>query len=238
LRRRCRVGRKAFSSDGRNSVVLTRLIYERLRDEIVTGKLKPNELLSRRQIAQRYGCSYTPVIEALIRLESAGLVEMESNQIARVRGLSIEKIRGDYVLREACETQAIRLACESATSTEIDQLSRLADEVDATAKKGYETHFEVVGEGPLLHWSFHRRIAELGRCADLIAELERIELLSRLKANWIFVEDLPDPPRHHGQLVDAIRERDPVAADAVMRAHIRRGLEKELQGYWRAQSLA
>ena len=39
----------------------------------------------------------------------------------------------------------------------------------------------------------------------LVGELERIELLGRLKANWIFVEDLPDPPRHHGHLVDLIR---------------------------------
>jgi DNA-binding GntR family transcriptional regulator len=230
------VAKKSSSSARRGSVVLTRMIYDRLRDEIVAGKLKPGELLSRRQIAGRYGCSYTPVIEALVRLEYAGLVETESNQIARVRGLSTEKIRSDYVLREACETQAIRLACELATSAEIDRLSQLADEVDATAKEGDATHFEVMGEGPVLHWSFHRQIAELSRCPALVGELERIELLGRLKANWIFVEELPDPPRHHGHLVDLIRQRDPVAADAAMRAHVRRGLEKELRGYWRAQS--
>jgi DNA-binding GntR family transcriptional regulator len=230
------VAKNTFSSSGQNSVVLTRMIYERLRDEIVAGKLKPRELLSRRQIARRYGCSYTPVIEALIRLEAAGLVETESNQMARVRGLSIERIRCDYVLREAYEAQAIRLACELANSTEIDKLARLADELDASVKRGHETHFEVMGEGPRLHWSFHRGIGELGRCPALVAELERIELFRRLKANWIFVEELPDPPRHHGHLVDAIRQRDPIAADAVMRAHVRRGLEKELQGYWRAHT--
>jgi DNA-binding GntR family transcriptional regulator len=230
------LSKKSPSSDGRGSVVLTRMIYDGLRDEIIAGKLKPGEVLSRRQIAGRYGCSYTPVIEALVRLEYAGLVETESNQMARVRGLSIEKIRSDYVLREACETQAIRLACELATSAELDHLAQLADMVDTTAQQGDKTHFEVMGEGPLLHWSFHRRVAELSRCPALVSELERIELLGRLKANWIFVEDLPDPPRHHGHLVDLIRQRDPVAADAAMRAHVRRGLEKELRGYWRAQS--
>jgi DNA-binding GntR family transcriptional regulator len=212
------------------------MIYDRLRDEILTGQLKPGEVLSRRRLAGRYGCSYTPVIEALIRLEHAGLVETESNQMARVRGLSIEKIHADYVLREAYETQAIRLACELAASDEIDHLARLAEEVDATVKKGDETHFQVAEEGPVLHWSFHRGIAEISRCPALVDQLERIELSRRLKANWIFVEDLPDPPRHHGLLVDLIRQRDPIAADAAMRAHVRRGLEKELRGYWRAQS--
>src|ERR671936_313608 len=57
---------------------LTQRIYDGLCQEITTGKLKPGELLSRRQIAQRYGASYTPVIEAMVRLENLGLVESEA----------------------------------------------------------------------------------------------------------------------------------------------------------------
>jgi hypothetical protein len=61
--------------------------------------------------------------------------------------------------------------------------------------------------------------------------LERIELLKRLQANWIYVPKLADPPRFHAQLVDTIRDRDPLAADAAMRAHVRKGLEKEIKAY-------
>jgi DNA-binding GntR family transcriptional regulator len=227
---------KASKGESLGPVGLTQMIYEGLRDEIIAGELEPGELLSRRRIAERYGCSYTPVIEALVRLEYAGLVETKSGQMAWVRGLTVEKIHNDYVLREAYETQAIRRACEQATPEEIDGLSRLADEVDASAAAGDRSHFEVVGEGPVLHWQFHRRIAEVGRCPALVSELERIEVLRRLKANWIFVESLPDPTRHHGLLVDLIKRRDAVAADAAMRSHVRRGLEKELSGFWTAQS--
>ena len=69
-----------------DSSVLTQRIYRSLLDEIVSGKLKPGEPLSRRRIAERHGCSYTPVIEALIRLEYAGLVESESFRTPRVCG--------------------------------------------------------------------------------------------------------------------------------------------------------
>src|SRR4051812_16774520 len=111
-------------SEGAGS--LAKAIYQGLCQEITTGVLKPGELLSRRRIAERYGCSYTPVIEALVRLEHSGLIEAETSQMARVRKETIETIRNNYILREAYETQAIRQACEAATAQEIDGLYRLA----------------------------------------------------------------------------------------------------------------
>ena len=84
--------------------------------------------------------------------------------------------------------------------------------------------------------AFHRRIAELSRCQKLTAELERIALLSRFKETWAFVEGFPDPPRHHASLVELIEQRDPLGADALMRAHIQRGYEKEVKGYWSARA--
>src|SRR5436190_2516146 len=122
--------RKAAALRRSDPAGLTQVIYEGLREEITTGKLKPGELLSRRRIAERYGASYTPVIEAMVRLENAGLVEAEASQMARVSQVSVETIQNTYVLREALETQAIRLACERALDAEIDELYRLAEEVD------------------------------------------------------------------------------------------------------------
>ena len=214
---------------GRNA--LAQLVYEGLRDEITLGRLQPGELLSRRRIADRYGCSYTPVIEALVRLEHTGLIETESSQMARVRGRSIETIQNTYILREAIETQAIRLACDTANVEEIEELDRMAKAVDNRIRICEQTNFETDREGPVLNWHFHRRIAEVSRCAVLVKELERIELLKRLQANWVSIPKMPDPPRFHGLLVDAIRARDALAADAVMRTHVRTGLEKEILGY-------
>jgi DNA-binding GntR family transcriptional regulator len=211
---------------------LAQQVYEGLCQEITTGKLKPGELLSRRKIAASYGTSYIPVIEAMVRLENAGLIETESMQMARVSKLSVESIENTYVLREALETQAIRLACETATEQEIMELYRLAEDVDARVSKRDASRGKTRDEkGPLLHWQFHRRIAEISRCPALVLELERIELRRRLRANWIYVPGMTDPPRFHSRLVDAIKRRDPLAADAEMRPHTRTGLEKELRGY-------
>jgi DNA-binding GntR family transcriptional regulator len=67
--------------------------------------------------------------------------------------------------------------------------------------------------------------------AALVAELERIQLLRRLQANWHYTPVFIGLPRHHIAHADAIAQCDPQAADTALRAHVRQGLEKKLQGY-------
>src|SRR5215470_18018599 len=107
--------RKGLDRRKGQSTTLAQKVYEGVCREITTGKLKPGELLSRRKVAASYGTSYIPVIEAMVRLENAGIVEAESTQMARVCKVTVEAIENTYVVREALETQAIRLACEFAT---------------------------------------------------------------------------------------------------------------------------
>jgi DNA-binding GntR family transcriptional regulator len=211
-----------------NSNGLARAVFEGLCHEITTGKLKPGATLPRRQIARRYGSSYTPVIEAMVRLEGAGLVEAGSSRAAaRVRRVTPESIRSGYVIREALETQAIRLACVTASAIEIEELQQLAEAIDARLPaQGGDA------EGPLLDWEFHRRLAQISGEEALVRELERLELLRRLQANWICAPFTDTPLRfHHQLLVEAVKARDPHAADAAMRTHVRMGLERELIGY-------
>ncbi len=231
------MGTKGPPRGEREAGRLTESIYESLRREIIDGELKLGESLSRRQIAMRFGCSYTPVVEVLLRLEHAGLVESISHQMARVCRISVEKIQGDYVLREALEAQTIRLACEQATSAEIDELRRLAIEVDAKLSQVRGAlRAEMAEEASRLDWAFHRRLAVISRSPALVRELDRIETSARLKANLIAVVESDLPSRYHENVVDALEGRDPIAADAVMRAHVRKGLERELRGYLTAQS--
>lgn len=211
---------------------LARQVYEGLCREITSGNLKPGTVLSRRKIAAAYGTSYVPVIEAMVRLENTGLIEVESSQMARVCRVTLESIQQTYVLREAYESQAIRLACQYATPQEIDELYQMAEDVQVSVpREGTATNDGASEEGLRVHWHFHRRIAEFSRCPLLVQELERIELHQRLRANWIYVPEMIDPPRQHAVLVDAIKAADADAADAVMRAHVRLGLEKELHHY-------
>lgn len=59
-----------------------------LRDEIVTGQLKPGTTLKDAEIAARLGISITPVREAITQLAAEGLIDIASNRTRRVTGVT------------------------------------------------------------------------------------------------------------------------------------------------------
>jgi DNA-binding GntR family transcriptional regulator len=66
---------------------------EHLRNEIITGRLKPGELLKEVELAAQLGLSATPVREALVQLAGEGLVEIEPNRLKRVSPLNLPTLR-------------------------------------------------------------------------------------------------------------------------------------------------
>ncbi len=213
---------------GENGATLVQTIFETLRAEIASGELLPGELLSRRTLASRFRCSYSTVVEVMVRLEGTELIDAATAQIARVVRPTLESIRDVHILIEAYETQAIRLACQSATAGEIDELYLLAEVLE----KRIAARDPNDREAPALHAQFHKRIAQVGRAPGLVRAMERSQLMVRCQKHWtVTATEMPDPPRWHSLLIDAVRDRDPLAADAAMRAHMRRGFEKDMLAY-------
>ena len=62
--------------------------------------------------------SFLPVTEALLRLEFEGLLESRPRAGTRVRIPSSQDVEGNYVVRQALETQAAILCSQMATAAE------------------------------------------------------------------------------------------------------------------------
>src|SRR2546421_7735367 len=84
--------------------------YDKLRDWIIEGTLKPGENLRDQEIAQSLGISRTPVREALRRLEDEGFVETALNRWTRVAALDLRKAMEIYNVIEALEVFALEKA--------------------------------------------------------------------------------------------------------------------------------
>ncbi|MEX2289416.1 MAG: GntR family transcriptional regulator [Mycobacteriales bacterium] len=72
------------------SVPLTRreAVLRQLRQEIVTGELKPGMLIKDAELAARLGVSITPVREAIAQLAAEGLIDIAPNRTRHVTGVS------------------------------------------------------------------------------------------------------------------------------------------------------
>lgn len=199
---------------------LSKLAFDRLEQAIMSGELKPGERLSEVTLARRFGISRGPLREAIGRLEGRNLVERQANQGARVVSLDQAKILDLLVIRESLEGMACRLAATRIRSGEIKRLHRMLDDhaqdAQVVAGKGY---FQ--GGGDL---DFHYRIVRASGNARLIKMLDE-DLYSLLRLFRQRLSTAPGRPaqalEEHRVVLAALEARDPDAAEAAMRAHIR-----------------
>src|SRR6266568_8200404 len=118
----CRQGRR-FVSDPRNGEgTLAEQLYRKLGDAILAGDLAPGAKINEPALARHYGVSRGPLREALHRLQERKLVTRSANQGPRVVKPSAEVLAELFVVREALEGMAARLAAINATDAEIVQL--------------------------------------------------------------------------------------------------------------------
>lgn len=104
------------------NVSLSADLSTRLKEDILSGRLHKNQKLTEQAICEQYQVSRTPVREALIALESEGLIEMIPNRGAFVIGLSRQDMDDIFTLRKIYEVQATRWAIERITAEEMDAL--------------------------------------------------------------------------------------------------------------------
>lgn len=106
-------------------------IYERLRDDIISGRVKANERLKVAELANRLGTSTNPIREALQQLRGEGFVVMAPNRGARVRPIDEEFVRDICEIEVLIEPALTRWFVGIATRDDVEELERLQEEIEA-----------------------------------------------------------------------------------------------------------
>ena len=195
---------------------LTQLVYQALRDAIISKRLPPGERVSEASLARQLRVSKTPVREALLRLHAIGLVEADGGRGGRIVRPSAELIQHTYEVRGALESLVARLAVERATPAQRSQLLELAAASLAAAQNqdldGFRRHDE----------AFH----------DVLAAASANSYLARLIDNAYTLtaaarqRDVPragdstDCATGHIRIAEAIAGGDAAAATAEAAAHV------------------
>jgi DNA-binding GntR family transcriptional regulator len=102
-----------------------------LRADIRRGHFPPGARLKVAELTKRYEAGAMPVRQALIELQSQGLVSIPANRGASVRILDEALLNNLCDLRKAVLGLLIRRFVERATPADIDQLERFEDAMDA-----------------------------------------------------------------------------------------------------------
>ncbi|HEY1729385.1 MAG TPA: GntR family transcriptional regulator [Candidatus Baltobacteraceae bacterium] len=206
-----------------SATTLSDEVYERLRDEIVKGLIRPNERLVELDLAERLGVSRTPVRESLKRLSAEGLIHGGRHHLV-VREHAPEEIREIYESRAALEGYASRLAAMRATQNEIDTIGSFHETDVKKLVRSPREHIVDVND------RFHDAIIEAAHNARL---LDLIRRNREFYFNYRIARMYTDPEAEnslegHSAIFRAIESRNPDAAEEATRAHVMQALEVTL----------
>ena len=191
---------------------LTELAYLSVKQHLLNGELIEGSRLTEDALSTQLGISKSPVREALTRLESEGLVVIESRRGAYVRKFTMDETRDLYDVRELLEVHAVGIARVTPA-----MLLELAESISRTR------HYLEVGD-QVAHVEedirFHGIIAASTGNEELACILDNVQhktLLSRAKTYYL---SSPAAPVSHERIYRALKQGNRTAAQQAMREHI------------------
>ncbi|WIV49797.1 GntR family transcriptional regulator [Marivivens sp. LCG002] len=187
--------------------------YRRLLEDIGNGHLAPGARLRETELAERFGISRTPIREAIRQLEADGLVVHMPRQGATIRVLDYSEVMELYEMRAVLEGTAARLAARAASDLELDELETLNSELSQAAD--VRTAYE-------LNRQFHMTLLDAAKNRYLIKSVNALQktLLIIGTSTLAEADRAQQAVKEHAALLVALKARDGVRAEELMRAHI------------------
>jgi len=220
-------------------------VFDFLREQLLEGRIRNGDrLLPERELALQLGVSRPIVREALRALSMMGVVEIRERVGTVVRQPDVSVLGDVFAFslaqvpdaiddvmqaRIALECQAIRLACQRATTADIERMRGALDAIE-------ETVHDATGGG-LADFDFHLSLVRASKSDTLIQLYGAMaELLRRSHRNRrVLVEHHHDEAmkrtvvEDHRRLLEAVIAGDEDAADQALRKHFRIGDELRRQ---------
>jgi DNA-binding GntR family transcriptional regulator len=199
-------------------VTKAEVAYDLVREQVLRGDLVPGAVIAQATLARELGISTTPLREALRRLMTEGLVELDAHRDARVTRLTAEEARDLVEIRRSLDPLAAGLAAERRTRADLALIRSTADELLPLLKDP--------GAAELFtHRRFHVAIYSASHNQLLVQQLDALwdkaDRYRRLALeDGRTDEDLDRTHAEHLALVDAIAAGDSGTAAAVMLAHV------------------
>jgi DNA-binding GntR family transcriptional regulator len=194
--------------------------------DILEGRLAPGERIIETRVAQQFDVSQAPVREALRDLEMFGFIATSPFRGAVVREMSPEDLVQVYPIRAVLEGLAARDAATRLDTRGLGRLHKLIETMRKAAARG-DNHAQIHAD-----YEFHFAIVEASGNWLLKQYWERMRLanttlltVARSRHSMMEIAD------RHVPVLEALRARDPDAAERAMRQHI------EEPGHWLRTSL-
>ena len=160
--------------------------YAQLRAWIISGELRPGQVISEPKMALTFGVSRTPIREDFKRLQDEKLLDIFPQQGTIVSPIDIELVRSNQFIRETLELRTIALAAKLATPEHIADLRRQMVEQKQLVKQGNHRKFFAADD------FYHETLIGIAgqpavwkTIVDAKAQIDRVRHLSLEDPHWL-----------------------------------------------------
>lgn len=196
------------------------LVFEQVRESILSGEFAPGSQLNQNRLAQRFGVSIIPLREALKRLQAEGYLSIVPHRGIRVKELSAEELEDLYMIRIELESLAAKLALPRLAADDLKRLRQFMKQIrNATAKGDFDTLVD-------LNREFHFALYTPCRREYLIDLLSMLwERSSRYRLLATFSPERADEAlREREDILKAVQEKDENALERSIRYYLEQAL--------------
>jgi len=178
-------------------------IAERIRNDVLCGRLAEGEPLTEAKLVERFGVSRTPIREALQQLTHEGLLEGRPNAGLKVARRPPDAIRELVVpIRRRVETFALRSFFSQITEEDFERWEKILKDLRAACEAG---DYAAIAEHDI---EFHRSIIRRAEQRDL--ESIWNSLVARVRSHFWETQrqnyaDPLDIHEEHARIVRAFR---------------------------------
>lgn len=195
---------------------LAAAITDRLRQEILSNLRPGGSQLRQDALATTFGVSRIPVREALIQLESEGLVELIPHKGAVVTSLSADEINDVFDLRILLESRLLQDSIPKLETQDFDQLLAIQKQFSEAVKSH---NLQQYGHLNIqLHTTLYSR-ANLPQTAAMVASLlQKSDRYTRVQLSSANATKRAE--NEHARLIDFSKKGKVKEACTLLSAHI------------------
>lgn len=191
-------------------------VAAQLEEDIVLGRLHPRERLVEDELMARFDAKRHVVREALASLEYVGLVERRRNVGACVRAFCSREVMQLYGLRALLEVEAVRQITFPVAQEAVQALQAIQCQHDAAVQEGNAR------EVFRINLLFHRALFALSGNETLVQAIEEYARQTyAIRFAGLVADTYRRQAQHeHWQMIDALRQGDGAALQALCAEHL------------------
>lgn len=195
------------------------LIFDSLKERILNHEFDEAEIIRQERLAKEYGVSLSPVREALIRLESDGLLTLHRHRGYVITKLSIDDIRQLYELRALVETTLLKHAIPKFQPGDFAKANKLHLALIDIFNSGKQTK-----GWTKINWDFHKALYEPAGKKQLLAVVDNayanINLYIHMRLKLDRSVDLERNIQEHEALLGYCKAQEITKAAELLNKHI------------------